>query len=300
MRSFLSRLKYEANFKFLQLRDWVSELRSGDWWEDRSPDIRWWRSIFYTVVAFAAYGFSVYLHIRPGQTYLPDFFSSWIWSCWNWFFWPSIIAFWLEEIVDAGQPVENRWNPWPKKLFATYVGIIGGSLLLAFLAFVTQHKVFVKELQGQKGFVSVQEKKVELEKELAEAEGKTSLEQSESGEEKEKDEFFKEESGDEDSFFSGEGEQASKRPAWKIKWELWKLKAKEKMWDKTVGEDVSALWLRVSRASGWIWYAFLWLPTLAFFLITVFFAYGLDVLESRTVRLFGVGGKKEKRGGKKK
>lgn len=260
------------------------------WWGARSPHIRWWRSFFYTGVSFAAYGFSIFFLSRAGHTYMPQFIINWLWSGWNWFFWPAIIAFWLEEFIDAGQPEENRWNPWPKKLFGAYLGIIGVSLGMALLAFVTNHEFYVKQLHGQR--VTVQEKKAELERELAEAEGITPPESQESGEEKREDEFFKGKSEDEDSFFSSGEEKTSKRSAWKIRWELWKLKAKEKMWGKAVGEDINALWLRFSKALGWLMYAVQWLPCVFLFLLVIIPTYGLEALESRVVRLVWRGGRR--------
>lgn len=261
--------------------------RISTWWATRAPHVRWWRTGFYTAVAFTSYVFSIYFFFWLEESYSPSIINEWIRDGWNWFFWPALIAFWLEELIDAGQPAENRWNPWPKKLFGAYIGIVGGSILMAFLALVTNHDFYINELRG-KTPEATQERRIKLERELAEVEGKAPPK----GEFEKNDDFVSDDDFVGDKF--EEGGIENKRSTWRIKFELWKAKLEEMVWKKTVGEDVSALYLRFSKAVGWLYYAALWLPSLVFFLVIVFFAYGLDVLESRTVQLFGWGKKLKK------
>lgn len=272
--------KYEASFKWLQFKDWFGR-KWHSFWGVRWNDIRWGRSFFFTFVAVVAYISSWYVNWQVRHTYIPDFITDWIWSGWHWFFWMALVAFWLEEILDAGKDERDKLNPWPKGLSLIYGWIILGSFLMGLLSLIASHDFYLQELRGPSGFEETTSKKAQLEKELAEAEGRSPS--GESPKEGEYDPLFDKEEGDD--LFSGksEGERSTSR----IKVDLWIESLKEKTWNKifskaTGVENVDAFWLRFKKAAGWFKITVEWLPCLIFFLIVVIPVYGIDALSSRT------------------
>lgn len=275
--------KYEAGFKWLQFKDWTSR-KWHSFWGVRWNDIRWGRTFFFTCVSILGYISSVYAYYAVSHTYIPGFITQWVWSGWNWFFWMALGAFWLEEVIDAGKEERDKLNPWPKGLFLFYSWVILGPIFMGVLALIASHDFYLSEIRTSSGYEEIsQSRKLELQKELAEAEGRSPS----GGAPEESDPSFRQENRDD--AFSKKTEKDQRSPS-RIKIDLFLEDLKERTWRKifsraTGVENVDALQLRISKAWGWFEITIKWFPCMFFYLLVVIPTYGLQALESRTVTL---------------
>lgn len=214
----------------------------------RKEQIRWGRSIMFTVFSLLAYVlFMAGMHMLDNTVVL-SWLTSWLTRGWNWFFWPSLALYWVEEVAGTDKNGHKILNVWPKGLATFYGAVLVISVFCAVVSLFSGHSLYLQEAQEWFSGEDLNTRIAELEEEL-----KMATE------------------GDENGFVT----ESDRSPA-EISFELQKLRAKRAL-GSIAGGHVLGFGLRFKYAFAWLWWGLVaWFPTYVFFILLVIPVYGVE------------------------